>query len=103
MSYLVSMLKAASNREARDRSAFEIGRAKRRATLEQKKRDKWGSAFKEHGGKAGTNALAAHIGRASASILKSMYELEELGWVRRAGTILKSGPGKSQIIWEWVL
>lgn len=97
---LFAMLQSANGHAARQRAD---GRAKRRATLTAKKRAKWGAAFAAHGGRAGTNALAGHMGRAAASILKSMYELEELGWVRRAGTILKSGrPGNNQIVWEWV-
>lgn len=76
--------------------------AKQRATLAAKKKAKWSGLFAHFGGKAGTNALAAHLGRTAPSILKSLHDCEDFGWVTRAGTILKSGPGQPQIIWEWV-
>lgn len=64
----------------------------------------WGDAFAALGGKATTNQLAGHKGRSAPSILGSMHNLEEKGWVRRAGTILKfSGFGNKQIVWEWLL
>lgn len=75
--------------------------AKRSATFKAKRIAKWGAVFAEYGGRAGTNVLAGHMGRGAPSILKSMYDLESEGLVFRAGVVLKSGPGKSQIIWEW--
>lgn len=75
---------------------------KRRAVMKAKRIAKWRDIFAVFGGRAGTNALAGHLGRANASILKSMYDLEAEGLVRRAGVVLKAGPGKNQLIWEWV-
>lgn len=84
------------------RSRGYYDKEKWKATLEQKKFEKWKGAFTALGGKAGTNALASHTGNTSCGVIKAMHDLEGRGWVRRAGVILKSGAGKNQIIWEWV-
>lgn len=103
MSYLASMLQAASTNAAKLSYDKELKVARHKASMEARSKKVWGAVFAEFGGKASTNQLAGHKGRAAASILSSMYDLEAKGWVRRAGTVLKSGPGYPQIIWEWLL
>lgn len=103
MSMLLSMLQAASGETRRigyDRAAAA---AKHKVSMEARSKRVWGAVFAAYGGRASTNVLAGHKGRSAPSILKSMYDLEKKGWVIRAGTVLKPGPGHSQIIWEWVL
>ena len=103
-----TMLQAAAGMAAplpprKKRNIDEAARvAKQRATFAAKKKAKWSALFASFGGKASTNALAAHLGRSAPSILKSMHDCEGFGWVTRAGTVLKTGPGQPQIIWEWV-
>jgi hypothetical protein len=103
MSTLLSMLQAASG-NAKQLAKDHAARAeKHRITMEARSKRLWGNTFAEFKGRASTNQLAGHKGRAAASILKAMYGLEEKGWVKRAGFVEKTGPGKSQIIWEWLL
>ena len=103
MSYLASMLQAASGNAARlsDDKATKV--AKHKASMEARSKRVWGDAFAALGGKATTNQLAGHMDRSAPSVLTAMHNMEAKGWVRRAGTILKTGPGKAQIIWEWLL
>lgn len=104
MSYLASMLQAASTNAAR--LSYDKARkvARHKASMEARSKRVWGEVFAALGGKATTNQLAGHKGRSAPSILGSMYDLEEKGWVRRAGTVLKSGrPGNNIIVWEWLL
>ena len=104
MSYLASMLQAASTNAAQLSYDKATKVAKHKASMEARSKRVWGDAFAAFGGKAHTNQLAGHKGRSAPSILGSMYDLEEKGWVRRAGTILKSGrPGNNIILWEWLL
>lgn len=98
---LFSMLQAASG-GSRQAPAVKRDRTKQIATMAKKRLAKWRGIFAEYGGRAGTNTLAGHLGRVNPSILSTMYDLEQQGLVRRAGYVLKSGPGKSQIIWEWI-
>ena len=97
---LFAMLQTATG--SRHAPVVKRDRTKQKATMAKKRLAKWGGIFAEYGGRAGTNILAGHLGRGGPSILRSMYDLEEQGLVRRAGYVLKSGPGKSQIIWEWI-
>jgi hypothetical protein len=103
MSMLLSMLQAAGGNAkqiAKDR-ADQV--AKHKVTMEARSKRLWGALFAGFGGRASTNQIAGKMGRAAASILKAMYGLEEKGWVKRAGFVEKVGPGKAQIIWEWLL
>ena len=98
------MLEAAGRQSSEASKNYSCDREQRRKTLEAKKKVKWGGVFAELGGKATTTRIAGHMGRSSGSVIKSMHDLEVIGWVRRFGTIPKTkGNGIPQIIWQWML
>jgi hypothetical protein len=103
VSTLLSMLQAASGNAKQLAKDQAVRAEKHRVAMEARSKRLWGNTFATFGGRASTNQLAGYKGRAAASILKAMYGLEEKGWVRRAGFVEKIGPGKAQIIWEWLL
>lgn len=103
MSYLLSMLQVAGNNSARLAYDNAAKVAKHKAAMEARSKRVWGAVFGTFDNKASTNQLAGHMDRSAPSVLKAMHNMEAKGWVRRAGTILKTGPGKAQIIWEWLL
>lgn len=59
--------------------------------------------FAELGGKAGTKTLVEKSGTSKQAVTAKLHRMEERGLVRRVGTILRPGKGRSEIIWEWVL
>jgi hypothetical protein len=103
MSMLLSMLQAAGGNAKQLAKDHAERAAKHKVSMEARSKRLWGNTFAEFGGRASTNQLAGVKGRAAASILKAMHGLEAKGWVKRAGFVEKIGPGKAQIIWEWLL
>ncbi len=100
---LLTMLQAAGGNAKQLAKDHAERAAKHKVSMEARSKRVWGAAFAEFGGRASTNQLAGIKGRSACSILKAMHGLEKKGWVTRAGVVLKSGPGKAQIIWEWLL
>jgi len=100
---LLTMLQAAGGNAKQLAKDHAVRVEKHKVAMEARSKRLWGKTFAEFGGRASTNQIAGHKGRAAASIIKAMHGLEEKGWVKRAGFVEKTGPGKAQIIWEWLL
>jgi len=76
--------------------------AKVRATYRERRRKKWEQVFKALNWRAGTSAIATHVGQSSVTLYTTLQLLIEDGFVVKDGTIPHPGNGRPQVIWKWV-
>lgn len=101
MSTLFAQLILASSRALPKKVSGRSG-ATSAKTRRENTRIRWQDTFAQFNNRAGTSAIAQHLGRTSMSVHSSLTKMTEYGWVKRDGEIPHPYNGRDQIIWKWI-
>lgn len=101
MSTLFAQLAAAANNITPKKVSGRSG-ATSAKTRRENTRKRWQETFAKFDNRAGTSAIAQHLGRRSMSVHSSLTAMTEYGWVVRDGTIPHPYNGRDQIVWKWL-